>query len=331
MTDYAGDVTIGNQVQQLGVEPPNTLEGTMKHTGKLFGLLFALLIVAAACGDSDDSASFDSGTSDTAATVAPAEMAQEVADVGDLSEVVEATASGVAVVSGGGTAAQGRDIIRTANLTVRVANMPEAIAEVEAFATTRGGFVASESIELEEDPFAVITIRVPAGDFDQLLDDIGGVGELLGQEVNSQDVTGQVIDLESRIASAEVSIERLRGFLENANNVSEITNLEAELSRREAETESMKAQLRGLEDRVSLTTATVTLTPEETDDAITPVNDEAQLAGFQDGLSAGWSVLAALATLFSALVGALLPFVPLIVVGFGIAWYLRKRSQSTPA
>ncbi|MFV1990759.1 MAG: DUF4349 domain-containing protein, partial [Acidimicrobiales bacterium] len=254
MTDYAGDVTIGNQIQQLGVEPPNTLEGTMKHKGKLFGLLFALLIVAAACGDSSaDSASSGEASADTVVPSASLELDRETANVGDLSEIIEANATG-SPTSGGGTAAQGRDIIRTANLTVRVANMPEAIAEVEAFATTRGGFVASESIELEDDPFAVITIRVPAGDFDQLLDDVGGVGELLVQEVNSQDVTGQVIDLESRIASAEVSIERLRSFLEDANNVSEITNLEAELSRREAEAESMKAQLRGLEDRVSLTT-----------------------------------------------------------------------------
>ncbi|MFV1990997.1 MAG: DUF4349 domain-containing protein [Acidimicrobiales bacterium] len=315
------------------VEPSTTLEGTMNIKGKYIALLGALLIVAAACGDSGSS---DSSTAETAfedgAAAATVAASSAVDSGGDLSAgAVEANATGLPRTSGGGDAAQGRDIIRTANLTVRVQNMPEAIAEVEAFAAARGGFVADENIELEEYPFAVITIRVPAGDFEQLLDDIGGIGELLVQEVSSRDVTAEVINLESRISTAEVSIDRLRGFLEEADDVSEITQLEAELARREAEAESMKAQLRGLNDRVALTTVTVSLSAEETPEVITAVADEAQLAGFQDGLSAGLTVLVSLATLLSALFGVLLPFLPFVMVALFVAWRLRKRSQRLSA
>jgi Domain of unknown function (DUF4349) len=304
----------------------------MSIKGKYIALLGVLLIVAAACGDSDSS---DSAMEEAAVTEVAANASVDGSTTDSSAQAaggsIEATATGMSRTSGGGTAAQGRDIIRTANLTVRVENMPEAIAEVEAFAAARGGFVANENVELDEDPFAVITIRVPAGDFDQLLDDIGGVGELLGQEVSSQDVSTEVINLESRITTAEVSIDRLRGFLEEADDVSEITQLEAELSRREAEAESMKAQLRGLKDRVALTTVTVSLSAEETPEVITAVADEAQLAGFQDGLNAGLTVLVSLATLLSALFGVLLPFLPLIMVALFVAWRLRKRSQRLAA
>ncbi len=301
----------------------------MRIKGKYLALLGALLILAAACGDSDSSESSmeDVAVTEAAAATTGVDSAALNSPEQAASGSIEATATGLSRTSGGGAAAQGRDIIRTANLTVRVENMPEAIAEVEAFARARGGFVASENVELEERPFAVITIRVPAGDFDQLLDDIGGVGDLLGQEVSSQDVTAEVINLESRITTAEVSINRLRGFLEQADDVSEITQLEAELARREAEAESMKAQLRGLNDRVALTTVTVSLSAEETPEVITAVVDEAQLAGFQDGLNAGLTVLVSLATLLSALFGVLLPFLPLILLGLLVAWRLRKRSQ----
>jgi hypothetical protein len=73
-------------------------------------------------------------------------------------------------------------------------------------------------------------------------------------------VTERVVDLESRINTAEASVERLRGLLENATNINDIADLENQLLQRETNLETLRGQLRTVQDQVDLATITVTIT-----------------------------------------------------------------------
>ncbi|MCP3998201.1 MAG: DUF4349 domain-containing protein, partial [bacterium] len=98
------------------------------------------------------------------------------------------------------------------------------------------------------------------GDFQQALSRLGSVGEIRTQNVSADDVTEKVVDLESRIATARASVERLKGFLEEAGDIETIAQLEAQLLQRETDLETMRGQLRTLQDRVDLATIYLTLT-----------------------------------------------------------------------
>ena len=62
--------------------------------------------------------------------------------------------------------------------------------------------------------------------------DMLGIRDWFGAVVTADDVTERVVDLQSRINTAEASVERLRTFLENATNVQTIADLENQLLQR---------------------------------------------------------------------------------------------------
>ena len=89
---------------------------------------------------------------------------------------------------------------------------------------------------------------------------LGNIGEVRTQTVTADDVTERIVDLESRIKTAEVSVERLQALLAEATDIKTIANVENQLLQRETDLETLRGQLRTLQDRVALATITLTLT-----------------------------------------------------------------------
>lgn len=243
-------------------------------------LIGALLF--AACGADDDSAGFsetssgdaagsaDGSTGDRApeltasddapaATVAPvSDEAMEDSDGGDS----ELGSGGAAAPSGGALQPIniGRDIIFTAQISVEVEDVGTAGAEAQQAINEIGGLLFGQQTTTEGVSRTVLTFRVRPADFQEAVTRLGGIGELRDQTISSDDVTARVVDLESRIITAEASVERLRTFLESAVGLEDVARLEAQLLERETNLELLKGQLRTVADQVSLATITVTLT-----------------------------------------------------------------------
>jgi hypothetical protein len=95
--------------------------------------------------------------------------------------------------------------------------------------------------------------------------------------------------------------------------------IEGELTKRTADLEALQARLESLTARVDLSTITLRLDSEGG-----PVTTGEAL-GFGDGLSSGWSALVTTARVVAVTLGALLPFVPLLLVGGLVWWRLRTR------
>ena len=119
-----------------------------------------------------------------------------------------------------------------------------------------------------------LTLRVPTDQFQAAMGRIEALGEVLEQRVDTEDVTEQVVDLESRIASARVSVARVRELLEGSGDVVQLATVEGELARREADLESLLGRQRVLDDQVALATIRLDLREpeavEETDDDSLP-------------------------------------------------------------
>jgi hypothetical protein len=60
-------------------------------------------------------------------------------------------------------------------------------------------------------------------------------------------VTERVVDLRSRVATNEVSVERLRDPLSDAKNLEDVARLEIQLLERETTLETLRGQLRTIE------------------------------------------------------------------------------------
>ncbi len=155
---------------------------------------------------------------------------------------------------------QGRDIVFVGTMVVAVTDSAASADEVRRIAESFGGFVAQSQTTTRNGGQSIMTIRVLPSTFQTVLDRIGELGFVRSEQVTSDDVTEVVVDLESQIVTAEVSVERLRTLLENASGLEQITRLERELLQRERELERLRGQLRTVEDQVGLATISVTLT-----------------------------------------------------------------------
>ncbi|MFD8915340.1 DUF4349 domain-containing protein [Streptomyces sp. NPDC059575] len=198
-------------------------------------------------------------------------------------------------------------IVRTASLTVQVKDVPKALDEARTTAEDAGGYVGDEDTTRDErgNERTRVVLRVPTAKYDEVMTGLQGTGKLLERNAKAEDVTDQVVDVESRIKSQRASVARVRELMDRAGSLSDIVSLEGELSSREAALESLLAQQASLKDRTSLATITLSLTATPVHVAAEKKDDE---PGFLDALSDGWSAFLATLRWVTVVVGAVLPF-----------------------
>lgn len=242
---------------------------------RVLALVLAVLLVAAACSGEDSSQTFseiggalDGGGDDmaTGTTMADSTEAPDESGEGDGDRQAanDEPASGP-LGSGGVTPVAlptqiGRDIIFTAEMTVAVTDVSAAGEEATREIQRLGGFLFGQHTNGSPNPTSVLTFKVQPEDFQPALAALGSIGEVRSQNVTASDVTERIVDLESRIATAAASVDRLRILLTEATDIDSIVELESELLVRETELETLRGSLRTLQDQVALATIVVSLT-----------------------------------------------------------------------
>ncbi|MFJ3309752.1 DUF4349 domain-containing protein [Streptomyces sp. NPDC086549] len=283
----------------------------------LAGLLLATTLGLAGCSASDSSGGASSD-SKAAAGSAPQRGAAEYAagsEKGSGAKAPELTAN---------------RIIRTASLTVQVKDVPKALDEARATAENAGGYVGKESTS--RDPRGHertrVVLRVPTDKYDEVLTDLQGTGKLIDRSTKAQDVTDQVVDVESRIRSQRASVARVRELMDKAAKLSDVVTLEGELSSRESDLEALLARQASLKDRTSL--ATITLSLSETPVKKAAKDDDPD---FADAVSGGWHVFVTMLRWIALALGAVLPFA--VPAGLLLVLWLRvvrprRAHRATP-
>ncbi|WNV91071.1 DUF4349 domain-containing protein [Umezawaea sp. Da 62-37] len=219
-----------------------------------------------------------------------------------------------------GTAAADRQMVRTADVSLRGEDVEAVLAKVKELAQRENGFV---SLENSSSSTGSVTLRVPADRMDVLLKGIGEIDgtTLVSRSVKSEDVTEQVVDVESRLATQRASVDRVRALLDRAATTSEITDIEGELTRRQSELESLQRRHDSLKGQVALSTISVTIRKES---AAAQAEEE---MGFLGALASGWSALVKAFRVIVVVIGAVLPFAVVLGLLFAVFWTLRKRRR----
>ena len=73
-------------------------------------------------------------------------------------------------------------------------------------------------------------------------------------------MTGQVVDVNSRVDSMTASVARVRALLAQATSIADVISIESELSVREANLESLQQQQAALGGQVALSTISLSIT-----------------------------------------------------------------------
>jgi hypothetical protein len=276
---------------------------TSRPAGRLAAIpILATVLLLAACGQQAGVASEEHG-------FVPGEAAASAGTGGgdgaarDESNGGEAPQGAVPEPEGNAAPIEQR-IVKTGEVSVEVADVPEAVGRVRAFTLELGGYVGGSQAGSRDD-VATLTLRVPAARFDDVLARLRDLdGEVVAEATRESDVTRQIVDLEARITNLEASEATYRVLLERAERIEDILTVQSRLDGVRGEIEQLEAQLQDIEGDADLSTLSVSLLP-----VAEPV------AETTEGWDPGAQASAALATLVGIGQGLLG-----VAIWIGIVW-----------
>jgi hypothetical protein len=280
------------------------------------GALVALLLLGA-CSESSRDDDADASSGDATATE----------DLGTGGSGGDASPASVDLDFAAARAPErARQVISTAELTLRATDPDAATTRASVIARDAGGYLFSQNAELGDDESVEAVYKVPPDHFDSVVAAMSELGEVEHRNVDTEDVTGEVVDLEARLASARTSVERLRELLGTSGGVADLLAVEQALAQREGEMEALAAQLAALRARVDLATITLRITtlPGSAD---TEVGDD--IPGFVAGLRTGGAAFGNTVLIAATALGFAAPFLAVALLLGVPAWVFSRRRRTS--
>jgi len=161
-----------------------------------------------------------------------------------------------------------RLIIKNAELMLLVSDTDTAMDLVTQIVADAGGYIISSRVWYEEwqsesYKYASLTLGVPVIQFETAMRRLRGTAvQVIDESASGQDVTDEYVDLESRLVNLRATRDRIREFLDQAEDVEQALRVNAELSAVEAEIETVQGRMNYLFDRAAFSTISVQLKPE---------------------------------------------------------------------
>jgi hypothetical protein len=223
-------------------------------------LLLALLSFSLSCSFADRPAG---------STVAQKDVAQtaEAAKTQNYGTQMEKVSLNAVDKEGSTAEAADRKIIRNAEITIEVPSTTDAQHQVTSIAETHGGFVVtSEAKQRESNDPAQLTldiklvVRVPSNQFGRAFDEIKKLAaNTPAEQVSSQDVTEDFIDLEARIKTQKALEVQFLEIMRQAQGIAEALEVQRQIAEVRTEIEKLEGRKRFLENRSSLSTINVNI------------------------------------------------------------------------
>ena len=150
-----------------------------------------------------------------------------------------------------------RQIIYRASINLHVKSFADTDRKITALVSDAGGYISqfNEDRSYGTQRGGRWMLRLPTQKFSSFLDAVADLGFAERRDVQSQDVTEEYVDLESRLKNKQTLEARLLELVaKRGDEIKDVLALENELSRVREEIEKLQGRLRYLSDRVALTT-----------------------------------------------------------------------------
>ncbi len=298
-------------------------------------LLVVTLVVMAACAAQSPQSEMGVAMPAEAPAAGP-EMARDMAE------------SGGAVESGGMVAPQQaapdpRKIIYTGNIGIMVEDPAVAMQQIQDLATGAGGYTSQAQLYQYSGDLmrGMVVIRVPAENYDSILERIRNLGSrVLNENSSASDVTAEYTDLEAQLRNLEAAERELQALLTEVRQrpnakPSDILEVFNALSQKRGEIEQVKGRLQYLQNQVGFSTISVDLVP---DQVTAPVIEEGwqPLVTVKNAFRSLVGILQGLVELLINLVIVVLPVLllvalPIVLLIVFVRWLMRRRKGSQPA
>ncbi|MBN1535896.1 MAG: DUF4349 domain-containing protein [Anaerolineales bacterium] len=222
-----------------------------------------------------------------------------------------------------------RIVLKNASLSIVVDDPAQTMDTIAKLADDLDGWVVSANLSkytLEnnvEVPHATITIRVPEEVLDEAIETIENQSDQdpLSKTINSQDVTSEYTDLQSRLRNLESAEEQLRKIMEDAVRTEDVMSVYNQLVSVREQIEVVKGQIKYYDEASALSSISVDILANE---AVQPLT----IGGWQpvgvakDAIQALINTLKVLANI---VIWLIIFFVPILLVFF-VVFFLPIRA-----
>lgn len=293
-------------------------------------LLIGLLALSACAAPAASPAYDQSMGAAPAAPPAPVEVAREAEEV---------TAQSVANLP---EQQAERIVIKNGNMTIVVADPPQSMGAIGRMAEEMGGFIVSANLYKErlssgmEVPRASITIRVPAERMDEAMRRIREQSgqDPLSENISSQDVTSDYVDLQARLKNLEAAEAELTEIMQEAQKTEDVLAVYNQLVSIREQIEVIKGQIKYYDESAALSSISIELIADE---AVQPI----EIGGWQpQGVlkNAVEALIRSLQFLVNAIIWIVIYVLPVLAILFVIfvlpplllirAWMRRKKRKA---
>ena len=224
-------------------------------------------------------------------------------------------------VSSANASEYGLILIKTGSLNFAVKDFDTAYQSIKTKIQNSNGYITSENSRGSKNTNLVI--KVPVSDFHQLLELIEKEADqeyLVTKSVNSQDVTEEYIDVESRIKSKKAIETRYLEILTKARNVTEILKVEKELGKIRTEIEQSEGRLQYLRNRSNYSTISLTIFEFQVSEVkpVQPIEKPSLISKMKNSLIIGWGQVESLLLFLISNWFA-------ILLASGVAYYAKRK------
>ncbi len=164
-----------------------------------------------------------------------------------------------------------RIVIKNAELALAVDDPAKSMDNITKLAESMGGFVVTAQLTQQtldsgaEVPQASITIRVPAAKLDDALAQIKNETKqpVISQNMNSQDVTKDYTDLQSRLTNLQAAEAQLKEIMASATKTEDVLSVYNQLTQVQQQIELIKGQIQFYDQSAALSSIAVQLMANE--------------------------------------------------------------------
>lgn len=193
---------------------------------------------------------------------------------------------------------QGRKFIITMDLDAEAEDLNGALAAISEKLTALDGYMESQNIyngsaySGRRYRHANLTLRVPAERLDEFTAAVDAISNVVSSSRDTDDVTLQYVDTESRVKALETERDRLLELMEQAETMSDLLEIESRLTDVRGELEQYASRLKVLDNQIDYATVNLSLSEvTEYTPAAEKTRPEKIRDGFVDSMKGVWNLL----------------------------------------
>lgn len=223
-------------------------------------------------------------------------------------------------------AEQEQKIIRTASLIIGTRSYDASLSALRQLSENAGGWISysSENITSSGLRRAYLTLRLPTEQLDSYLSSTDTLGRIISKDESATDVTESYYDTQSRLDTQLALMERLQAMMTDTADLSDLLELESKIADTQYTIDSLRSSLNSTDSQVNYATLDITLREETSATALTD-SEKSLWQRLTGALETGWNAFRDFLEDALVFLTAALPFIGIVMVVWFAVHLLRKR------